>query len=96
MGRCAAAAGPQARGHTSQKSPLRGHRLGCGAQALSRADTAYAAKQGHVELAKKMRKRDPATAPTVGDRVAYVHIKVCCAQTWGGSRPARVHTEQQP
>ncbi|KAK9916868.1 hypothetical protein WJX75_008145 [Coccomyxa subellipsoidea] len=44
-------------------------------KALSRADTAYAAKQGHVELAKKMRKRDPATAPTVGDRVAYVHIK---------------------
>lgn len=48
----------------------------CCMQALSRADTAYAAKQGHVELAKKMRKRDPATAPTVGDRVAYVHIKV--------------------
>ncbi len=49
-------------------------------QALSRADTAYAAKQGHVELAKKMRKRDPATAPTVGDRVAYVHIKVLFCQ----------------
>ena len=31
---------------------------------------------GHVELAKKMRKRDPATAPTIGDRVAYVHLKV--------------------
>ena len=40
-------------------------------------------KMGHVELAKKMRKRDPATAPTIGDRVAYVHLKVsspsfCC------------------
>ena len=34
-------------------------------------------KMGHVELAKKMRKRDPATAPTIGDRVAYVHLKVC-------------------
>ena len=33
-------------------------------------------KLGHVELAKKMRKRDPATAPTLGDRVAYVHLKV--------------------
>ena len=33
-------------------------------------------KMGHVELAKKMRKRDPATAPTIGDRVAYVHLKV--------------------
>jgi DNA polymerase elongation subunit (family B) len=45
-------------------------------QALSRADEDYAAKQGHVELAKKMRKRDAATAPTIGDRVAYVIIKV--------------------
>jgi DNA polymerase elongation subunit (family B) len=53
----------------------------CCMQALSRADTAYAAKQGHVELAKKMRKRDPATAPTVGDRVAYVHIKVSLHST---------------
>lgn len=30
----------------------------------------------HVELAKKMKKRDPATAPAVGDRVPYVIIKV--------------------
>jgi len=28
-----------------------------------------------VELAKKMKKRDPATAPAVGDRVPYVIIK---------------------
>lgn len=35
----------------------------------------YDNKAAHVELAKKMKKRDPATAPTVGDRVAYVIIK---------------------
>ncbi|CAD7696782.1 unnamed protein product [Ostreobium quekettii] len=35
----------------------------------------YENKAAHVELAKKMRKRDPATAPGVGDRVAYVIIK---------------------
>ena len=33
-------------------------------------------KGAHVELAKKMFLRDPATAPTVGDRVPYVIIKV--------------------
>lgn len=32
-------------------------------------------KSAHVELAKKMRRRDPATAPQVGDRVAYVIVK---------------------
>lgn len=36
----------------------------------------YAAKQAHVELAKKMRKRDAGTAPKLGDRVPYV---LCCA-----------------
>lgn len=35
----------------------------------------YHAKQAHVELAERMRKRDEATAPSVGDRVAYVMIK---------------------
>lgn len=35
----------------------------------------YETKAAHVELAKKMRKRDPATAPQVGDRVPYVIIK---------------------
>ncbi|XP_046394149.1 DNA polymerase delta catalytic subunit [Ischnura elegans] len=34
----------------------------------------YAAKQAHVELANKMRKRDPAAAPKLGDRVPYVLI----------------------
>lgn len=32
----------------------------------------YAAKQAHVELANKMKKRDPGTAPKLGDRVPYV------------------------
>ncbi|KOB68271.1 DNA polymerase [Operophtera brumata] len=36
----------------------------------------YAAKQAHVELANKMRKRDAGTAPKLGDRVPYV---ICCA-----------------
>jgi DNA polymerase delta subunit 1 len=35
----------------------------------------YSAKAAHVELAKKMQKRDPGTAPHIGDRVAYVIIK---------------------
>jgi DNA polymerase delta subunit 1 len=34
----------------------------------------YAAKQAHVELAERMRKRDPSTAPGSGDRVPYVMI----------------------
>ena len=37
--------------------------------------TDYAAKQAHVELAERMRKRDPRSAPAVGDRVAYVICK---------------------
>lgn len=37
---------------------------------LSKSD--YAAKQAHVELANKMRKRDPGTAPKLGDRVPFV------------------------
>lgn len=42
-------------------------------KAISR--TNYAGKQAHVELAERMRKRDAGSAPTVGDRVAYVIIK---------------------
>jgi DNA polymerase delta subunit 1 len=42
--------------------------------ALQDAD-AYKATAAHVELAKKMMKRDSATAPTVGERVAYVIVK---------------------
>lgn len=36
---------------------------------------AYTNKQTHVELAEWMRKRDPNTAPRVGDRVAYVIVQ---------------------
>lgn len=36
--------------------------------------TDYAAKQAHVELAAKMKKRDPGSAPKLGDRVPYVII----------------------
>ncbi|KAI4209263.1 MAG: hypothetical protein LQ351_007803 [Letrouitia transgressa] len=42
-------------------------------KALSKND--YTAKQAHVELAERMKKRDAGSAPTLGDRVAYVIIK---------------------
>lgn len=42
-------------------------------KALSKND--YTAKQAHVELAERMRKRDAGSAPTLGDRVAYVIVK---------------------
>lgn len=35
----------------------------------------YDNKAAHVELARKMRVRDPATAPAVGDRIPYVIVK---------------------
>lgn len=37
-------------------------------KALAKAD--YAAKQAHVELAERMKKRDAGSAPAMGDRVA--------------------------
>ncbi|CDW75907.1 dna polymerase delta catalytic subunit [Stylonychia lemnae] len=51
--------------------------LGKKAKKISNNDEkeAYVAKQAHVELAEKMRKRDEASAPSVGDRVAFVMIK---------------------
>lgn len=42
-------------------------------KALAKAD--YTAKQAHVELAERMKKRDAGSAPTLGDRVAYVIVK---------------------
>ena len=42
-------------------------------KALSKAD--YASKQAHVELVDRMKKRDAGSAPTLGDRVAYVIVK---------------------
>ncbi|KAI8471465.1 MAG: DNA polymerase delta subunit one [Monoraphidium minutum] len=44
-------------------------------KALAQEAEDYKVKAAHVELAEKMRKRDPATAPTIGDRVPYVIIK---------------------
>ena len=40
----------------------------------NKTDT-YQAKQAHVELAEKIRKRDPGNAPNIGDRIQYVIIK---------------------
>ncbi|GAV61568.1 DNA_pol_B domain-containing protein/DNA_pol_B_exo1 domain-containing protein/zf-C4pol domain-containing protein [Cephalotus follicularis] len=42
---------------------------------LTKTGEDYEVKAAHVELAERMRKRDPATAPNVGDRVPYVIIK---------------------
>ena len=42
-------------------------------KALSKDD--YKAKQAHVELAERMKKRDAGSAPALGDRVAYVIVK---------------------
>jgi DNA polymerase delta subunit 1 len=44
-------------------------------KAYSRAADAYKSPQAHVELAQRMLKRDPATAPAVGDRIPYVIVK---------------------
>ena len=41
---------------------------------LTKTDGDYSAKQAHVQLANKMKKRDPGTAPKLGDRVPYVII----------------------
>ncbi|GAX78824.1 hypothetical protein CEUSTIGMA_g6261.t1 [Chlamydomonas eustigma] len=50
---------------------------------LSQDADVYEGKVAHVELAKKMRKRDAATAPTTGDRVPYVIIKAAKgAKAW--------------
>ncbi len=44
----------------------------------------YATRAPHVEVAKKMQERDPATAPSIGDRVAYVNIKAHKGAKVGG------------
>ncbi|XP_076045366.1 DNA polymerase delta 1, catalytic subunit isoform X1 [Oratosquilla oratoria] len=41
---------------------------------LTKTEKEYAAKQAHVELANKMRKRDPGNAPKLGDRVPFVIV----------------------
>jgi DNA polymerase delta subunit 1 len=42
---------------------------------LSKDASEYDGKQAHTELAEKMRKRDPSSAPNVGDRVPYVIVR---------------------
>lgn len=54
-------------------------------KSLSKKEEGYAMHLGHVELAEKMRKRDPGTAPTVGDRVSYVITQ--------GKQPLHARTE---
>ncbi|KFD71153.1 hypothetical protein M514_05004 [Trichuris suis] len=41
---------------------------------LTKTDKEYSAKQAHVELAARMRKRDAGSAPQLGDRVPYVIV----------------------
>lgn len=41
---------------------------------LTKSDNEYAAKQAHVELANRIKKRNPGIAPQLGDRVPYVII----------------------
>ena len=42
---------------------------------LSKSAENYDNKQAHSELAERMRKRDPGSAPRIGDRVSYVIIQ---------------------
>jgi len=44
-------------------------------KSISKSLSSYKGTQPHVELVKKLRKRSPATAPGVGDRVSYVIVK---------------------
>ncbi|ORC90659.1 DNA polymerase delta catalytic subunit [Trypanosoma theileri] len=44
-------------------------------KAFSKAEDEYAGGQAHIALVERMRKRDPASAPNIGDRVAYVIIR---------------------
>jgi DNA polymerase I len=44
-------------------------------KSVSKSLSSYKGTQPHIELVKKLRKRSPATAPGVGDRVSYVIIK---------------------
>ncbi|XP_074793541.1 DNA polymerase delta catalytic subunit [Natator depressus] len=41
---------------------------------LTRTAHEYAGHQAHVELAERMRRRDPGSAPSLGDRVPYVIV----------------------
>ena len=43
-------------------------------KAYSKPASEYAATQAHIVLAEKMQRRDPATAPQMGDRIPYVMV----------------------
>jgi DNA polymerase delta subunit 1 len=43
-------------------------------KSLATAPEMYGSKQAHVELALRMKKRDPGSAPVSGDRVPFVYI----------------------
>ncbi|KAL5962055.1 DNA polymerase delta catalytic subunit, partial [Taenia solium] len=57
---------------------------------LTRTDEEYTGKQAHVELANKIRKRDPGSAPQLGDRVPYVITSV------GGKNTAAYAKAEDP
>ncbi|CAH8509462.1 unnamed protein product [Schistosoma turkestanicum] len=57
---------------------------------LTKTDEEYTGKQAHVELAMKMRKRDPGSAPNLGDRVPYVITAV------GGKNTAAYAKAEDP
>ena len=42
---------------------------------LTMSKEEYAGRQAHAELVERMRKRDPGSAPSVGDRIPYVIIQ---------------------
>jgi DNA polymerase delta subunit 1 len=44
-------------------------------KSVSKSAEEYGSKQAHVELVERMKKRDAATAPGIGDRVPFVIIK---------------------
>ena|SRR3990167_2622891 len=54
-------------------------------KALSKNE--YKNKQAHVELTNRMHKRDPGTAPNIGDRVQYVIVK--------GTKDARAYEKAE-
>ena len=54
-------------------------------KALAKAE--YKGKQAHVELTQRMHKRDPGSAPNIGDRVPYVIVQ--------GSKDARAYEKAE-
>lgn len=44
-------------------------------KAFTKSADEYENKQAHIALVERMRERDPASAPSIGDRIAYVIVK---------------------